>query len=78
MLLDCTNVLLTPIQRNRLERTARERGVSVATLISAAIDAYIGTESRTRREAADRLLSMKAPVGDWSVMKSEIVGGAMG
>jgi hypothetical protein len=78
MLSERTQVLLTPIQRKRLERMAEDRRLSMGALIREAIDAYTVPGSRTRREAADGLLSIEAPVGDWDEMKSEILRGAIG
>lgn len=72
-----TQVLLSPEQRDRLEAAARERGVSVGALIRDAVDALLGTGSRTRHEALADILSMHEPVDDWEVMKAEIERGAL-
>lgn len=78
MLTERTQVLLSPEQRRRLEsRAARERR-SVGSVIRDAVDAYVGSPQRTRREAADSLLSIGAPVADWEQMKKEILMGATG
>ena len=78
MLSERTQVLLTPVQRKRLERMAEDRRLSMGALIREAIDAYTVPGSRTPREAADALLSIEAPVEDWDEMKSEILRGAIG
>ena len=71
-----TQVLLTPEQRRRLESRAAHERRSVGAVIRDAVDAYTGASDRTRREAADSLLDIGAPVGDWAEMKSEIARGA--
>lgn len=69
-------MLLTPEQRQRLQRRAAQERRSVGAVIRDAVDAYTGSTGRTRREAADSLLGIGAPVGDWQEMKSEIIRGA--
>jgi hypothetical protein len=76
MFTERTQVLLSKAQRRRLESKAAEERQSIGAVIRDAIDAYTGSSGRTRREAADSLLSINAPVADWDVMKSEITRGA--
>ncbi len=76
MFTERTQVLLTPEQRRRLERRAVEERRSVGAVIRDAVDAYTGSSGRTRRDAADSLLSIGAPVADWEEMKAEIILGA--
>lgn len=76
MLSERTQVLLTPAQRSRLERMAEERRQSVGAVIREAIEAYTVPTISSRREAADALLSLDAPVLDWEEMKAEIIRGA--
>ncbi len=76
MFTERTQVLLTPEQRQRLERRAAQERRSVGAVIRDAVDAYTGSSGRTRREAADSLLSIGAPVGEWDEMKAEIIRGA--
>ena len=71
-----TQVLLTTEQRRRLERRAAQERRSVGAVIRDAVDAYTGSPTRTRTEAADSLLSIDAPVADWEQMKAEISRGA--
>lgn len=59
-----------------MERRAAQERRSVGSLIREAVDAYTGPSGRTRREAADSLLSIGAPVSDWEEMKAEIIRGA--
>ena len=77
MFTERTQVLLSPEQRRRLERRAAEERRSVGAVIRDAVDAYTGSSGRSRREAADRLLGLGAPVGDWEAMKTEIIRGAV-
>lgn len=70
-----TQVLLTPAQRLRLEQLAKERRVSVGSLIREAVDSYTAVRSRPARQALSDLLELGAPVDDWSVMKDEILRG---
>ncbi len=78
MLTERTQVLLTPAQRQRLQRLADQRSMPVGALIREAIDAYLTPQSRSRRQALDDLYSLEAPVSDWETMKSEIEAGALG
>jgi predicted transcriptional regulator len=71
-------VLLTPAQRQRLERLARRDHRSMGAVIRDAIDAYTMPIARTRAEALRSLFSQNAPVGDWEQMKAEIELGALG
>lgn len=78
MFTERTQVLLTREQRQRLERRAADERRSVGALIREAVDAYIGSPTRSRHEAAARLLASGAPVADWDDMKAEIARGATG
>ena len=70
--------MLSITQRRHVKRLADKRGVSVSAVIRDAVDAYLDNESAIRREAAERLLAMNAPVDDWDVMKAQIVEGRYG
>jgi len=72
-----TQVLLTREQRERLERQAAERGVSVGALIREAIDRQLPARTRPRREALAAIERLRLPVGNWSDMEAEIIGGAL-
>ena len=73
-----TQVLLTPTQRERLERIAVRERRSLGAVIRDAIDAYTLPRARPRHEAAQSLFAQNAPVADWEVMKAEIERGALG
>jgi hypothetical protein len=73
-----TQVLLTPQQRARLERIAKQRGVSVGAVIREAVDALTEPRRRSREEAYRALIAMQAPVDDWEVMEEEIIRGRFG
>lgn len=73
-----TQVLLTPGQRQALERFAEDQRISVGAAIRAAIDAYLVPARRDRRLALELLFSLDAPAPDWDTMKKEIETGALG
>lgn len=73
-----TQVLLTPSQRERLERIATREGRSLGAVIRDAIDAYTLPRARPRHEALRSLTGLGAPVDDWEHMKAEIVQAAAG
>ena len=73
-----TQVLLTPAQRERLERIATRDGRSMGAVIRDAIDAYTIPRARPPGEALHSLFGLEAPVDDWAVMKAEIAHGASG
>ena len=73
-----TQVLLTPSQRERLQRIATREGRSLGAVIRDAIDAYTLPRARAPREALLSLFGHGAPVADWDVMKAEIERGALG
>ena len=56
MLKERLQVLIDREQRERLERHAKDRGTSVATLVREAIDLAFPTDSGRRRQAAARIL----------------------
>ncbi|MEO8470526.1 MAG: CopG family transcriptional regulator [Chloroflexota bacterium] len=73
-----TQVLLTPSQRERLNRIAVREGRSMGAVIREAIDAYTVPRARPPAEALQSLLTLSAPVADWEAMKAEITDGAAG
>jgi len=73
-----TQVLLTPSQRQRLERIAAREGRSLGAVIRDAIDAYTLPRARPRDEALRSLVNLGAPVDDWEQMKADIARGAIG
>lgn len=77
VLTERTQVLLSPAQRQRLERLAAERAVPMGVVIREAIEAYLMPIRRSRAEALDDLFSLEAPVSDWNQMKAEIEAGAL-
>lgn len=67
-------VLLDEDRYARLERRARLRKTSVATLVREALDAAFPAEGLNRAEAARILLDAEPmPVDDWALMKEEIL-----
>lgn len=75
MLSERLQILLTPAQRERLERIAVREGRSIGAVIRAAIDAYTLRRGRPADEALASLFSLEAPVADWAQMKAEIAEG---
>jgi hypothetical protein len=73
-----TQVLLSPDQRQRLERIAAREGRSLGAVIRDAVDAYTLPRARSPREVLDSLFRQDAPVADWDQMKAEILRGALG
>lgn len=73
-----TQVLLTPGQRQALERLAEAQQTSVGAVIRAAIDAYLLPSRRDPQAALERLFALDAPAPDWETMKKEIEAGALG
>ncbi len=71
-------VLVSPEQREQLERPARGERRSVGAVVRDPVDAYVAPRARSRGEARDELFGREAPVDDWPRMKAEIVGGATG
>ncbi len=57
MLKERLQVLIDAEQRQRLERHARDRGTSVATLVREAIDLAFPGDATRRRAAADQILA---------------------
>ena len=73
-----TQVLLTPTQRERLQRIANRESRSLGAVIRDAIDAYTLPRARPRDEALRSLMRLDAPVDDWDRMKADIARGASG
>ena len=78
MLKERLQVLIDREQRERLERHAKDRGTSVATLVREAIDLAFPTDSGSRRHAAARILDADPidvpPVADLRVELEELRG----
>lgn len=70
-------VLVSPPQRRRLERLARDRKSSVGAVIRDAIDNY---PLATAGAGADleTMFELDLPVGDWPTIKAEIIDAASG
>jgi len=67
------HVLLDEDRYTRLERLARRRGTSIATIVWEAIDAACPEDEPDRSEAGRRLLDAEPiPVADWPSIKNEI------
>lgn len=66
-------VLLDEDRYQRLERAARARQTSVATLVREAVDAAFPAQPIPRAEAGRRLLDAQPiAVGDWDEIEGEI------
>ena len=66
-------VLIDAAQRERLERTAAARGVSVASLVRTAIDVVYPSESELRALAAREILEVEQmEVPDPDALRSEL------
>ena len=72
-----TQVLLSPAQRDRIERLAFEQRKSVGAVIRDAIDAHTRALGTNRLAARDSLFALEAPAPDWSRMKEEIERGEL-
>jgi predicted DNA-binding ribbon-helix-helix protein len=67
-------VLLDPLQYQRLDEIARQRNRSVGALIRDAIDrVYLQSAAPERLEAVQALAAMQLPVADWEQMERESV-----
>lgn len=72
MLKERLQVMIDSEQRARLERHARDRGTSVATLVREAIDAAFPADT-SRQAAADVVLTADPmPVGDVADLLTEL------
>jgi predicted DNA-binding protein len=66
-------ILLDEDRYARIERLARRRGASVATIVREAIDAAFPDDVPDRAEAARRVLDAEPiQVSDWPLLKDEI------
>ena len=66
-------ILLDDERHQRITRAARERGVSVATIVREAIDRGLPSGERQRRAAGDAILSAEPiPVPDVPALLSEL------
>lgn len=66
-------ILLDENRYGRLERLARERKTSVATLVREAVDVAYPDQEIDRAEAGRRLLAAEPiPVGEWDELAAEI------
>jgi hypothetical protein len=73
MLSSRLQILIEVDQRDRLEREARERGTSVATLVREAIDLAFPSASVERRAAARLILDAEpVPVPDLETFIEEL------
>lgn len=68
-------VLLTPEQRRRLERIARDGGRSVGSVIREAVTRF-APEVDTAAGDLQTIFDLDLPVGDWADMKAEIIEAA--
>lgn len=68
-------VLLTPGQRRRLERIARNQGRSVGSVIREAIERF-APDVDADSDELETIFDLDLPVGDWTEMKEEIIRAA--
>lgn len=71
--------VLTSEQYKRLSQLAQQIDTPVSVLIREAIEQtyFVEMDYQRRRRALDRLLSLEAPVADWTEMEEEIEEGAV-
>lgn len=67
-------VLLTPQQRRRLERIARDESRSVGSVIREAIARFAPEDLAS--DDLQTIFDLDLPVGDWADMKAEIIRAA--
>jgi Arc/MetJ-type ribon-helix-helix transcriptional regulator len=66
-------IRLRPQSLRLLRQEAERRGVSVAEAVRQAIDLWLEQDQQARRQAAEALFQVGAPVDDWEQMKEEII-----
>ncbi|MBM4352686.1 MAG: ribbon-helix-helix protein, CopG family [Deltaproteobacteria bacterium] len=71
-------ILMEPGEYGRLEKLARQSGVSVAELIRRAIKEQYFAGSTTAPKAARRICSMNLPVIEWDEAEKDIAEGHNG
>jgi predicted DNA-binding protein len=59
----------------RLREAAERRGLSVGQVVREAITRLIEDDASARKQAADALCGIEAPVADWSALEQEIIAG---
>ena len=71
--------VLTPEQHEQLLQLAEQRRQPLSVLIREAIERtyFVEIDRKRRRLALDRLLTLEAPVADWTQMEAEIEMGAL-
>ncbi len=71
-------ILFPEDEYRRLKAAAQEQRRSIGSLVREAVAKQMGDEARQKRiEAAQRLISLNAPVADWPQMEEEIMRGAI-
>jgi hypothetical protein len=65
-------ILMEPVEYERLENIAHHKGCSVAELVREAVREKYGIGSSDRKAIVDRLTSHAVSLPDWEVLKSEI------
>jgi len=66
-------VRLEPQILQRLRQEARRRGTSMTQLVREAIDLLLKEDQAAKRQAAEALFQVEAPIDDWEKMKQEII-----
>lgn len=71
--------VLTQEQYEKLVALAEEKQQAVSVLIREAVEQvyFVEMDQRRRQQALERILSLEAPVSDWTQMEDEIEQGAL-
>jgi predicted DNA-binding protein len=72
---DRLEIRLAPEITTRLRSAAARRRTSMGQLVREAIEMLLGEDRQARRQAAEALFRVGAPVGDWPQMEQEIETG---
>ncbi len=72
-----TQVLLTPAQKKRLELIAKQRGVSLGSLIREAVEHYSPPPQKEKEDVLEAMFKLNAPVAEWNQMEAEIAKGRL-
>ncbi len=65
-------ILMEPVEYERLESIAHYKGCSVAELVREAVREKYGTGSSDKKAIVDRLTEHAIPLPDWEELKTEI------
>lgn len=71
-------VLMEPEEYTRLEKIAREQGISLSELIRNAVRERYLSKAADRQKALDEILGLGIPAEDWSNIDAELAEGRDG